>query len=156
MARRGLLNPLPPAGRGRLRTIHVNGTISCRVPMAHVWPCFPSAQRLYLIVGIRMPSYVRLVYTEHCDFGYHFPIGIPIYRFRTEISVPLVFGITAMSSDVWMKLHSRSRLLSHFATATILPLPYERLVSALHPTSVTTSTVPALGLVALVLSPQRQ
>jgi len=33
------------------------------------------------------PMAIRLAFTERCDSGYRFPIGIPIYRFRTEISV---------------------------------------------------------------------
>jgi len=30
---------------------------------------------------------LRLAFTERCHSGYRFPIGIPVYRFRTEISV---------------------------------------------------------------------
>ena len=84
---------------------------------------------------------LRLAFTERCDSGYRFPIGIPIYIFRTDVSVCLVsYLIQFLGCVVGAPLAFAPSLTDHHMTR-----PYQLLASALHPTSATTATVPNLG-----------
>jgi len=54
---------------------------------------------------------LRLELPERRDSGYRFPIGKPIYRLRTKISVVENVMTTLFWWDVWLELHSRSHPL---------------------------------------------
>jgi len=51
------------------------------------WPSLTGHSRFDTCLLVRGHHKVRLAFTERFDSGYRFPIGIPIYRFRTDISV---------------------------------------------------------------------
>jgi len=80
--------PAPTALPGQcgceLHSARLGGlTVRRRRGGPHVDPFAGAATRAW--PGARS---VRLAFTERCDSGYLFPIGIPIYWFRTEISGP--------------------------------------------------------------------